>query len=169
MLTRRSVGAVLLAILILGIGVIVIRSASLAPPPPSAEALVAGRNVNMVAGTGCINGDPYLQRQNEPSAAASTRNPLHLLAGANDYRTVDMAASEGPLPGIPEGAAAGDAWLGVFKSFNGGESWTSTLLPGFPQDGSILGRSSPLYGLSPRPSSILGPAWKTRPGPCRRI
>lgn len=148
MLTRRSVGVVLLVILISGIGVIAMRSASPAVPPPQDGELVVGRNVNMVSGTGCLNGDPYLQRQNEPSTAASTRNPLHLVAGANDYRTVDMAVSEGPLPGIPEGAAAGDAWLGVFKSFNGGESWTSTLLPGFPQDGSLLGRSSPLYGLS---------------------
>jgi hypothetical protein len=110
--------------------------------------LIVGRNVNMVSGTDCINGDPYLQRQNEPSMAVSTRNPLHLIAGANDYRTVDMPQSEGPLPGIPEGAAAGDAWLGLFKSFNGGESWISTLLPGHPKDITVAGRTSPLYGLS---------------------
>jgi len=110
--------------------------------------LIAGRNVNMVAGTDCINGDPYLQRQNEPSGAVSTRNPLNLLFGSNDYRTVDMPKSEGPLPGIPEGAAAGDAWLGLFKSFNGGESWISTLLPGYPQDQTVAGITSPLHGLS---------------------
>jgi len=106
--------------------------------------LVAGRNVNMVAGMELPDGDPYLQRQNEPSFAVSTRNALHLLAGANDYRTVDMPESEGPLPGIPEGATVGDGWLGVFKSFNGGESWISTLLPGFPHDQSPEGLESPL-------------------------
>jgi len=110
--------------------------------------LVVGRNVNMVSGTQCVNGDPYLQRQNEPSGASSTRNHLHLVFGSNDYRLIDMPISEGSLPGIPEKAAAGDAWLGLFKSFNGGESWISTLLPGFPLDTSAEGRSSPLFGLS---------------------
>jgi hypothetical protein len=106
-------------------------------------ALVAGRNVNMVSGTTLPGGDPWLQRQNEPSIAVSTRNPLHLLAGANDYRTVDMAASEGELPGLP-GIAAGDAWLGVYQSVNRGESWITTLLPGFPQDNSGTERGDSL-------------------------
>jgi len=107
-------------------------------------ALIAGRNVNMVSGTTLPGGDPWLQRQNEPSIAVSTRNPLHLLAGANDYRTVDMAASEGELPGNLANSpiAAGDAWLGVFQSMDRGESWTSTMLPGYPQGGG----GSPLYG-----------------------
>ena len=88
-----------------------------------------GRNVNMVSGTELPGGDPYLQRQNEPSIAVSTRNPMHLLAAANDYRPVYMAESEGPLPGITLKASTGpDAWLGIFKSYNGGQSWTSTLL-----------------------------------------
>ena len=50
-----------------------------------------GPNVNMVSGKSLPDGDPFLQRQNEPSGAVSTRNALHLLAGANDYRTVDAA------------------------------------------------------------------------------
>jgi hypothetical protein len=79
----------------------------------------------MVSGITWPDGDPFLQRQNEPSIAASTRNPLHLLAGANDYRTVD-------LPVVDNSKEHKDAWLGVFKSFNGGQTWTSTLLPGCP-------------------------------------
>ena len=96
--------------------------------------VLAGRNVNMVSGTTLPGGDPWLQRQNEPSIAVSSRNPLHLLAGANDYRTVDMPSSEGELPGKNPVAMVGDAWLGVFMSYDGGESWTSTMLPGYPQD-----------------------------------
>ena len=68
--------------------------------PVVALSQIAEPNVNMVAGKGWPGGDPFLQRQNEPSVAISTRNPLHLLAGANDYRTVD-------LPGLPDGDERG--------------------------------------------------------------
>jgi hypothetical protein len=93
----------------------------------------------MVAGDTFPDGDPFLRRQNEPSIAVSTRNPLHLFGAANDYRTVD-------IPGLV-GEVTGDAWIGIFKSFDGGASWRSTLLPGFPLDGSPQGATSPLKGL----------------------
>lgn len=112
---------------------------------------VVSKNVNMVSGTKLPGGDPFLQRQNEPSLAVSTRNPMHLLAGANDYRTVDMPHYFEYIPNYGgETAAPGDrdAWLGVFKSTDGGESWFSTLLPGFPQDQSFEGRISPLKSYS---------------------
>ena len=102
-------------------------------------AQIPGRNVNMVAGTEWPGGDPFLQRQNEPSIAASTRNPLHLVAGSNDYRTVD-------LPGLPDGVETGDAWVSVYKSFDGGARWSSTLMPGYPQDTSAAGLASPIKG-----------------------
>src|SRR5215470_5130197 len=86
------------------------------------SAQVPGVNVNMVSGTTWPDGDPFLQRQNEPSIAVSTRNPSHLLAGANDYRTVDLS--------LAINDEVGDAWLGLFKSFDAGQSWRSTLLPG---------------------------------------
>src|SRR5919108_1030814 len=91
----------------------------------SVSAQIPGTNVNMVSGTEWPGGDPFLQRQNEPSIAVSSRNPLHLIAGANDYRTVD-------LPGLPfqeDDEQKGDAWLGVFKSRDGGLTWSSTLIP----------------------------------------
>ena len=100
-----------------------------------AQAQVPGRNINMVSGTDWPDGDPFLQRQNEPSIAVSTRNPMHLLAGANDYRTVD-------LPGLPDDVVTGDAWLGVFTSYDGGATWKSTLLPGYPQEVELRARRS---------------------------
>lgn len=108
-----------------------------------AQGPTPGQNVNMVSGTKWPGGDPFLQRQNEPSIAVSTRNPLHLLAGANDYRTVDL-----PISDILPAEEAGDAWLGIFKSFDGGASWQSTLIPGFPQDQSLAGAASPMKGFT---------------------
>jgi hypothetical protein len=76
----------------------------------------------MVSGTQWPGGDPFLQRQNEPSIAVSSRNPFHLLAGANDYRSVELA--------LTTNGETGDAWLGLFKSLDGGATWRSILLSG---------------------------------------
>jgi hypothetical protein len=114
------------------------------------HAQIPGRNVNMVSGDKWPDGDPYLQRQNEPSLAASTRNPLHLLGGSNDYRSVD-------LPGVPGSNETGDAWLGLYKSFDGGQRWKSTLLPGYPQDESPIGMASPLKGYQAAADPVVRP------------
>src|SRR6266478_1228575 len=92
--------------------------------PSIAAGQTVGPNVNMVSGTQWPGGDPFLQRQNEPSVAVSSRNPFHILAGANDYRTVDLA--------LTTNGETGDAWLGLFKSLDGGATWRSILLPGCP-------------------------------------
>src|SRR5262244_3479656 len=105
----------------------------------NSHAQIASRNINMVSGTTWPGGDPFLQRQNEPSIAVSSRNPLHLLAGANDYRTVD-------LPGLPDGEETGDSWLGVFESRDGGGSWKSTLIRCYPQQSPQECSGSPVYG-----------------------
>ena len=112
------------------------------PPVPSLQSIIAGRNVNMVSGTEWPGGDPWLQRQNEPSIAVSTRNPLHLLAGSNDYRSIDVP-DDLVLPGTEgdEPIAAKEAWLGVYTSDDGGQSWTSTLHPGYPHPGYPQGAS----------------------------
>ena len=115
-----------------------------------AQAQSPGPNVNMVSGIGWPGGDPFLQRQNEPSLAVSSRNPLHLLAGANDYRTVDLAG----LADQNEKIIA-DAWLGLFKSFDGGQTWQSTLLPGYQQDGTQAGLASPIRGMQAAADPIV--------------
>jgi hypothetical protein len=111
------------------------------------QQLAAGANINMVGGPAQltpgpplkIDGDPFLQRQNEPSMACSSRNSITCLAGANDYRLVSV-------PGLPGGQVVGDAWLGVFWTHDDGQTWRSTALPGFPQDTSPEGMASPLHG-----------------------
>ena len=102
----------------------------------TASAQIPGPNVNMVTGKVFPGGDPWLQKQNEPSGAVSTRNPCRLLAGANDYRAVN-------LPGLPGDKEIGDAWVGWYTSINCGQTWYSTLVPVFPQDQSAAGKSSP--------------------------
>jgi hypothetical protein len=107
----------------------------------SLHAQQVGTNVNMVTGTQWPGGDPFLQRQNEPSMAISSRNPLHIVAGDNDYRSVDLPFVSGEV------APTGDAWLGWFTSLDGGQTWTSVLVPGYPQDTSWQGLLSPIHGL----------------------
>src|SRR5688500_13411309 len=107
----------------------------------SVNAQVAGRNVNMVSGGTFPGGDPWRQKQNEPSMAVSTRNPCHLLAGANDYRAVEVE-------GLPDDQEIGDAWLGWYESTDCGATWYSTLVPGYPQDSSPAGLASPVKGLA---------------------
>ena len=100
------------------------------------DGIVIGANVNMVSGTDFPAGDPFQRQQNEPSVAFSSRNSLHLLAGANDYRAVDV-------PGLPGGLETGDSWLSYFWSTNGGATWKSTLIPGYPQDPACQGPNPP--------------------------
>jgi len=108
---------------------------------PAMLAQVPGPNVNMVSGTSWPGGDPFLQRQNEPSMAVSTRNPMHVLAGANDYRSVDLELA------LSGGAETGDSWLGLFKSFDGGLTWRSTLLPGCKYADPQCSDNGALHGL----------------------
>jgi len=115
-------------------------SAVLAFIPVLGSAQFAEQNVNMVAGTSWPHGDPYLQRQNEPSVAVSTRNFLNVIALANDYRSVDIPFD---APVGVDSEERGDAWIGVFKSRNGGQTWWSDLLDGFPQQANS---TSPLHG-----------------------
>ena len=94
-----------------------------------AQGPTPGQNVNMVSGTTWPYGDPFLERQNEPSLAVSTRNPLHLLAGANDYRTVDLntllesepgEVTVCPTVGVTPCPPSAEPWVGQYISIDGG-------------------------------------------------
>src|SRR5438552_16283161 len=65
-------------------------------------------------------------RQNEPAVAVDPRNTSVLLGSSNDYCGVyNRGAAAG---------AVGPVWLGYYRSLNGGTSWTSSLVPGYPDD-----------------------------------
>jgi hypothetical protein len=131
-------------------GMACVQSAWAQAPSPT-----PGQNINMVSGFTWPYGDPFLERQNEPSLAVSTRNSLHLLGGANDYRTVDLNLLEsepGEINACPAGTltcpGTAEPWVGQYISTDGGARWQSTLLPGFPQDVSPQGIASPLHGFT---------------------
>jgi hypothetical protein len=67
-------------------------------------------------------------RQNEPSVAVNPRNPQVILGSSNDYCGVYQP------PGAAEPQPVGPIWLGYYRSENGGTSFTSSLVPGYPDD-----------------------------------
>jgi hypothetical protein len=69
-------------------------------------------------------------RQNEPAVAVNPRNPQVIVGSSNDYCATydDGADADGaPLP-------VGPIWLGYYRSENGGASFQSSLVPGYPGD-----------------------------------
>ena len=101
--------------------------------------IVPGTNVNMVAGQRWPDGDPFLQRQNEPSIAVSSRNVLHLVAGANDYRTVD-------LPGLPADKPTATRGSGSSSRSTADAPGRARCFPAIRRTSSAVGIASPLKG-----------------------
>jgi hypothetical protein len=65
-------------------------------------------------------------RENEPAVAVDPRNTQVLLGSSNDYCGVyNRGAAAG---------AVGPIWLGYYRSENQGASFTSSLVPGYPDD-----------------------------------
>ncbi|MDX6409633.1 MAG: hypothetical protein QOE13_2704 [Gaiellaceae bacterium] len=81
-------------------------------------------------------------RENEPSVAVDPRNTSVLLGSSNDYCGV---YNRGALAG-----AVGPIWLGYYRSLDGGSNWTSSLVPGYPDD------RSPYAALSRSRTSSAG-------------
>jgi len=81
-------------------------------------------------------------RQNEPAVVVDPRDTSVLLGSSNDYCGVYNR-------GIAAGAV-GPIWLGYYRSLDGGGSWTSSLVPGYPDD------SSPYAALSQARTSSAG-------------
>lgn len=74
-------------------------------------------------------------RQNEPAVALDPRNPDLIVGSSNDYCGVydDGVDDDGaPIP-------SGPVWLGYYRSEDGGATFRSSLVPGYPADTSTLG------------------------------
>jgi hypothetical protein len=69
-------------------------------------------------------------RQNEPAIAVDPRNTSVLVGSSNDYCGVYNDGSD--ANGAP--IASGPIWLGYYRSENGGRSFQSSLVPGYPDD-----------------------------------
>jgi hypothetical protein len=69
-------------------------------------------------------------RENEPAVAMNPRNPNVIVGSSNDYCGVYNDGSD--AFGAP--IASGPIWLGYYRSQNGGASFTSSLVPGYPGD-----------------------------------
>jgi hypothetical protein len=85
--------------------------------------------------TGVAYDDAVLQecriargRQNEPSDAMNPRNASVILGSSNDYCGVYQPA------GATVQQPVGPIWLGYYRSQDGGTTFTSTLVPGYPGD-----------------------------------
>src|SRR6266568_8845930 len=77
-------------------------------------------------------GEAFPDRQRvEPSITVDPNNPNVIVSVAQDLRLVQFG---------------GHRWHGVYRSADGGVTWSSNLLPGFPGDTSPQGLSSPLRG-----------------------
>ena len=69
-------------------------------------------------------------RQNEPAVAMDPRNTSVIVGSSNDYCAVYDGASDADGAPIP----SGPIWLGYYRSENGGASFQSSLVPGYPGD-----------------------------------
>src|SRR5437667_4301774 len=96
-----------------------------------------GANGGYVSDYTLVTGTPYTDavltacsqsrgRQNEPAIAVDPRHPDVIVGSSNDYCPVFNA--DGTLLGL------GDVWLGYYRSEDRGESFQSSLVPGYQGD-----------------------------------
>ncbi len=104
--------------------------------------LVSAEKVSIHVGPNVdIAGEALPDRQIvEPTIAVDPRNPAILVASAEDRNPV--------VPSGCFGASGCHTWPVYFRSTDGGATWSSRLLPGFPGDASPQGLTSPLHNFA---------------------
>jgi hypothetical protein len=107
---------------------------------PGTDARLTNDNSQYVSNYTLATGVPYTDqtlqecsvsrgRENEPSVGVDPRNTNVLLGSSNDYCGV---YNRNDANGHP--VAVGPIWLGYYRSTNSGVNWTSSLVPGYPDD-----------------------------------
>ena len=71
------------------------------------------------------------RQQNEPTVAVDPTNPSVVVAGSNDYCAAIVN---------------NEVWAGYYRSTDSGQSWSLSLVPGYPDDTSDSGEASPVHG-----------------------
>src|SRR5437588_4957868 len=123
---------------------------------PGTDVRLTNDNSAYVSSYTLATGNPYTDatlnecsisrgRQNEPSVAVDPRNTSVLLGSSNDYCGV---YNRNDANGNP--IAVGPIWLGYYRSEDGGASFTSSLVPGYPDD------TSPYASLSQARTATAG-------------
>jgi hypothetical protein len=111
--------------------------ASLAMQPPAPDIRDKGDREFVIRARENSRVTNIPESNNEPALAVDPNDPLHIVASSNDYGTPN-----------------GDAWVGYYVSWDGGETWSRDLIPGY-----LGGPISPLTGmdLSGDPVVCFGP------------
>jgi hypothetical protein len=71
------------------------------------------------------------RQQNEPTVAVDPTDTDVVVAGSNDYCAAIVN---------------NEVWAGYYRSTDGGQTWSLSLVPGYPDDTSDAGEASPLHG-----------------------
>jgi hypothetical protein len=141
MFRRAVLGATLFSLVVL----VAALPAASAPPTNVRLTNDDGGNGGYISDYTMVTGVPYSDqflracsqsrgRQNEPAVAVDPRNPQVIVGSSNDY--CGVFASDGTFVGL------GDVWLGYYRSEDGGASFTSSIVPGYPGDTSPYAASS---------------------------
>ena len=134
--SRVVVGAVILVVAATGS-----LAGSALASTPRADTRLSNDNSSYVSNYTAVTGAPYTDsvlsecsrsrgRQNEPSVAINPRNTSVMVGSSNDYCGVYNAGEDADGAPIP----AGPIWLGYYRTQNGGTSFQSSLVPGYPGD-----------------------------------
>ncbi|MGI8723002.1 MAG: sialidase family protein [Geodermatophilaceae bacterium] len=102
---------------------------------PASTGYVSNYNVNH-PGNGVAKDETLAEcsrargRQNEPSVAVDPRDKDVIVGSSNDYCGVYNDGEDDDGAPIP----SGPIWIGYYRSQNGGSSFRSSLVPGYPGD-----------------------------------